>query len=68
MFCLAWSCLVLSKNAWILDQTSGLNTTDKIGFNHAVDTIEISDSTLTCKCFFLSGLVLSCPKMHENFI
>ena len=33
----------------ILDLTSGLNTTDKIGFIHAVDTIEISESTLTCK-------------------
>ena len=26
-----------------LDLTSGLNTTDKIGFSHAVDTIEISE-------------------------
>ena len=57
---------ILSKNclfqhAWKLDLISGLNTTDNIGFNHAVDTIEISESTLTCKC-----LVLSCPNMHEN--
>ena len=51
--------IVLSKHAWKLDLTSGLNTTDKIGFNHAVDTIEISESTLTCKCLVLSCLVLS---------
>ena len=44
------SCLVLSKHAWKLDPTSGLNTTDMIGFNHAVNTIEISESTLTYKC------------------
>ena len=56
----------MSKHAWKLDLTSGLNNTDKIGFIHAVYTIEISDSTLTCKCIVLSGLVLSCPKMHEN--
>ena len=35
--------IVLSKQAWKLDLTSGLNTTDMIGFNHAVDTIKISE-------------------------
>ena len=52
-------CLVLSKPAWKLDLTSGFNTTDKIGFNHADDTIKIAESTLTCKCFVMSCLVLS---------
>ena len=37
--------IVESKHAWKLYLTSGLNITDKIGFNHAVDTIDISEST-----------------------
>ena len=49
----------MSKHAWKLDLTSGFNTADKIGFNHAVYTMEISESTLTCKCLVLSCLGLS---------
>ena len=58
--------IVLSKHAWKLDLTSGLNTTDMIGFDHAVDTIEISESTLTCKCLVLSCLVLSCLVLSKH--
>ena len=58
--------IVLSKHAGKLDLTSGLNTTDNIGFNCAVDTSEMSESTLTCKCLVVSRLVQTCRKIRSN--
>ena len=46
----------MSKNAWKLELTSGLQTTDKIGFNHAVGTIVISNKVLLAKVLWSNTL------------